>query len=398
MQNSRSGIAAARPSGEPSLITAATLKSYSLKELATMAQRRGVSRWKTMKKDELIRALARANAKAAAKPAAKPKAAPAAKPAPRPAVAKKAAAPARPAKPTSPRVVAKLQKARETKERSKDLSGPAKAKGGAPEKDRVVLMVRDPFWLHAVWNVTRHSVSRAEAALAEQWHTAKPILRLLLVDHGSTTSSAERIAREIDVHGGVTNWYIDVANPSKSYRVELGYKAANGKFHALSRSNTVTMPVPGSSDAIDKNWEDVADNYERVYALSGGYSEETSSGELQELFEERLRRPMGGANGSRYGLGAEGIIKRNRDFQFHVDAEMIVYGSSKPDARVTVGGEPIKIRPDGTFTLRLAMPDKRQVIPVVAASADGVEQRTVVLAVERNTKVLEPMVKESQND
>lgn len=44
------------------------------------------------------------------------------------------------------------------------------------------------------------------------------------------------------------------------------------------------------------------------------------------------------------------------------------------------------------------MPDKRQVIPAVAASADGVEQRTVVLAIERNTKVLEPMIREQNQD
>jgi len=31
---------------------------------------------------------------------------------------------------------------------------------------------------------------------------------------------------------------------------------------------------------------------------------------------------------------------------------------------------------------------------VVAASPDGVEQRTVVIAIERNTKVLEPMTRE----
>jgi uncharacterized protein len=39
--------------------------------------------------------------------------------------------------------------------------------------------------------------------------------------------------------------------------------------------------------------------------------------------------------------------------------------------------------------------DKRQqVLPVVASTADGVEQRTIVIAVERNTKVLEPMHRE----
>ena len=80
---------------------------------------------------------------------------------------------------------------------------------------------------------------------------------------------------------------------------------------------------------------------------------------------------------------------------FHVDAEMILYGRTKPDAKVMLGGEPIKLRQDGSFTVRLAMPDKRQVLPVVASTPDGVQQRTIVIAVERNTKVLEPMVREA---
>jgi hypothetical protein len=44
--------------------------------------------------------------------------------------------------------------------------------------------------------------------------------------------------------------------------------------------------------------------------------------------------------------------------------------------------------------MRFSLPDGRQIIPAVATSADGVEERTVVLAVERNTKALEPMVHE----
>jgi len=60
----------------------------------------------------------------------------------------------------------------------KDLSGTftlGKAgKRKSPEKDRLVLMVRDSYWLQAIWTVTRDSVKRAEAALAEHWHTAGP--------------------------------------------------------------------------------------------------------------------------------------------------------------------------------------------------------------------------------
>jgi hypothetical protein len=303
--------------------------------------------------------------------------------------------------PRQMRIAEKIHRVNSQRERLKDLSGSftlAKGKRRPPEKDRLVLMVRDSYWLQAIWTVTRQSVKRAEAALAEHWHTAGPILRLMQVDGGHTTSTAERVAREIEVHGGVTNWYIDVTNPPHSYRAELGYKAANGRFFSLCRSNIVHTPAPDSGDVIDENWTDVAANYERVYALSGGYSDDNNtSGDLQELFEERLRRPMGPVTTSQFGSGAERVLNRHRELEFHVDAEMILYGRTKPDAKVTLGGEPIKLRPDGSFTVRQPMPDKRQVLPVVASTPDGVEQRTIVIAVERNTKVLEPMVRETND-
>jgi hypothetical protein len=58
---------------------------------------------------------------------------------------------------------------------------------------------------------------------------------------------------------------------------------------------------------------------------------------------------------------------------------------------LTLSGEPVALRPDGTFVMRLPFPDKRQVLPAVACSRDGTRQRTIVVAVERNTKVMEPL-------
>jgi hypothetical protein len=40
------------------------------------------------------------------------------------------------------------------------------------------------------------------------------------------------------------------------------------------------------------------------------------------------------------------------------------------------------------------MPDRREVLPVVAGSGDGLEQRTIILAIERNTKIMEPVTRE----
>jgi hypothetical protein len=221
------------------------------------------------------------------------------------------------------------------------------------------------------------------------------VLRLTEVEGGATTSAVERVDRDIEIHGGVNTWYIDICGSPKCYRVDVGYLAASGKFFSLARSNTVTTPRPSNGDAVEESWSDIADDCEKIYALSGGYTDEVRSIEVQELFEERLGRPMGSRSGARFGAGADKMLTRQRDFLFEVDAEMIVYGATKPNAHVTLAGTPLKLRPDGTFTARMAMPDRRQVLPVVASSADGVEQRTVVLAVERNTKVMEPQIREA---
>jgi hypothetical protein len=174
--------------------------------------------------------------------------------------------------------------------------------------------------------------------------------------------------------------------------VDIGYQSAEGRFCSLARSNSVTTPQPGSSDVLDQNWMDVAKDYERIYSLSGGYTNQLASGDLKDLFEERLRRPMGAPMLTKYGVGASAVDRKSA-FAFDVDAELIIYGQTKPNAQVTLAGQPVKLRPDGSFTVRRSMPDRRQVLPVVAGSGDGLEERTVILAIERNTKTMEPVTR-----
>jgi hypothetical protein len=205
-----------------------------------------------------------------------------------------------------------------------------------------------------------------------------------------TTAASERHVRDIEIHGGVNNWYIDVINPPRAYRVDVGYLARRGKFFVLARSNVVSTPKAGVSDVLDENWASVQEQFRKIYHQSGGSSGSASSQDLRELFEERLRRPMHGLSLQSLGTGA--LHGLSSGFHFEIDAELIVYGATEPNAKVTLQGEPVQLRPDGTFTVRFSLPDSRQIIPAVAASPDGVEERTIVLAVERNTKELEPMI------
>jgi uncharacterized protein len=407
-------------------MTAETLNNYSAKDLAQMAKRRGVHGWHAMRKDQLVQALVRlARGKAARKRHALKSTRPIAAGRTRPAVATAKARSAKansakgslpiaarkPVAPTADRLqhqpaqavapVARMQdpavarrllmaKAKQTMH--KDLSS-SKSKENGSVRDRLVVMVRGPFWLHAYWELSRQGVSRAQAALGEQWHAAKAVLRLYEVSAGATTSAAETPVRDVEIHGGVNNWYIDVLEPPRSFRVDIGYRAPNGRFFVLARSNVVSTPKAAASDEIDENWSEVAANFDKIYSMSGGYAAEGPSTELQELFEERLRRPMGSPLVTQFA-GVEGLLPKKRGFSFEVDAELIVFGCTEPQAHVTLQGEPVKLRPDGTFTVRFSLPNSRQVIPAVACSRDGFEQRTVVLAVERNTKVMEPLLRD----
>ena len=426
------------------MLTAASLNGYSLKNLAQMAKTRGVRGWHEMRKDQLVRALLREAKRKASASRASAKTGEAAKrpakihansatngratlrlPANGVAAASNGKAhvgrassvsngkhvprngvsaghngkhvSAAPKPPVAPpkrdaKVEERLMQMRAA-QAGKDLSIGDSSVHRVAQRDRLVLMVRGPYWLHAFWELTRRSVERARAALGQDWHAARPVLRLSQVPAGATTTSVESPVRDIPIHGGVNNWYIDVPNPPKTYRLSIGYLAGGDKFHLLSKSNIVSTPAAGSSDDIDSNWGEVAANYEKIYAMSA--APDGASLELKELFEERLRRPMGSPMIAANGSAAETYLPKKRPFNFEIDAELLVFGTTNPDAHVTLLGDPVKVRPDGTFTVRFSLPNCRQVIPAVASSRDGIEQRTVVLAVERNTKTMEPLVRDT---
>ncbi|MFM7184552.1 MAG: DUF4912 domain-containing protein [Planctomycetota bacterium] len=375
-------------------MTSASLKEKPVRVLARLAKQHGVEGWHAMRKDQLIRALVRKAKQGLAPETRRSAARPAAAAAPgrgKPGAAVQAAGAAAVAH--SAEVARRIAEARERLARAKNLTTQAEGgKGKKPARDRMVLMVRGPYWLHAFWEVTPRSVERAQSALGQEWHGARPVLRLLRMENGLQASPSEQVIREIEIHGGVKNWFIDIREPMRC-RVEVGYRTAGGRFHALARSNAVSSPAASQSDTLDAHWGEIVDDCDRIYSMSGGFSPENNSTEIQELFEERLRRPMvpvaSGTVSSRPAVD-EPEDQLPLGFQLEVDAEMIVYGATRPDAYVTLQGEPVKVQSDGTFRVRVDLPNKRQVIPIVASAPDVAGRQTIVMAVERNTKAMEP--------
>jgi hypothetical protein len=397
------------------MITLNSLNSLSAKDLGEQAKKLGVPGWRAMKKEELIKVLlkhakrgekdksriataksvrtstglhgprnqnrARGNARLSTPSGASKSNEANSSGAVRPGKAE-------PARPTSA-IAEGLRAERERHENLKNLSmiSTLDREQKAPKDDRLVLVVRDAYWVQAYWEITKRTVERAKVALESQWHSARPVLRLLEIQSEGNTNSIESVVEQIPIHGGVKNWFIHLKQPGKSYRVAIGYVADDDRFYLICKSNQICPPAANTGQA-DNCWTDLTNEVEKYFALSGGYDETIQSGELQAVFEEKSRHPIHAPAFEKLGSGING---HSSEFMFHVDAHMIVYGKAIPNGSVMIGGEPVRLQKDGTFSVKVDLPDRRQVLPIIASSRDGTQQRTTVLAIERNTKIMEPL-------
>lgn len=117
---------------------------------------------------------------------------------------------------------------------------------------------------------------------------------------------------------------------------------------------------------------------------------ETASGLSESFMELPTGAPTSLFSGASLGLGASWSaqpfsVKRERSFFMHVNAEIIFYGGTHPDATVWIEGKKIQLSPDGTFRYHFTLPDGDFTIPIVAESADQVEQRSATLSFARGT-------------
>jgi hypothetical protein len=114
--------------------------------------------------------------------------------------------------------------------------------------------------------------------------------------------------------------------------------------------------------------------------------------EITELIRRRLTPEMTSPV-TAFGMAAPtspfgGGPAKAKDFWLNVNAELIIYGATEPEAKVTLGGQEIKLRADGTFSFRFALPDGKYDLPVVAVSCDGTDGRAAELKFSRETQFL----------
>jgi uncharacterized protein len=114
----------------------------------------------------------------------------------------------------------------------------------------------------------------------------------------------------------------------------------------------------------------------RIIDSNMGQLEPPSSAEMIELLQ--VPAPLGPPISisslppqEQISSWAGGQAPLREDFWFSVNAELVIYGATDPNAHVTIAGRPIQLRPDGTFSYRFALPDGRYELPIVAVSPRG---------------------------
>ena len=271
-------------------------------------------------------------------------------------------------------------------------------------RNRFVLLTRDPRWLFAYWEIMETTEEKLRVKAGEDLAEARKVLRVF-----DCTSGAE-VFFDLPIHPGAHSWYIHLPVAGHVWRIELGYVGKSGRFYRLLGSNKVKTPRKTVSTVIDEEYRTLDEEFDEIFRLSGGHlvgrtvqglggsavgaparaprGRKVTGQEQEERWSWAFPGSGGLGSGFPYSSGRpvhEAIPGKKDDFFFWVDCELILYGGTEPTATVTVQGRKIKLRPDGTFSFRYALPDGRIDLPVTATREDGKEKRKATPIITRKT-------------
>src|SRR5271170_6828042 len=299
---------------------------------------------------------------------------------------------------------------------------------------KLFLVARDPHILFAYWDLNQVQYQEASRAA----HDGKVFLEVYVPGEGRV--------QQIHIWDCHKNWYLQVNRPDTTFVAQLGYYRGDGSFEALARSAEVRTPRDTLSPHTDARFvtipfhvsfrelydmiaaqaqpgEELAETLARLQRsdfelpfqarVPRDLTPKESDELLEYLGDEEIRRRMVGSfeiteilkkrfetmvsSGqwtSSSGAWVTSLSSpfgasfgKERGFHMHVNAELIIYGGTTPDAKVRIDGQDIVLGKDGTFSYHFVFPDGQFHIPIVATSPDGVEMRSALLSFLRMTEL-----------
>jgi len=296
-------------------------------------------------------------------------------------------------------------------------------------ESRIVLLPRDPQWGYTYWDISNEHKSEAR-----QQGGQNLVLRLCDVTDIEVDRQSPHTMQQFDCDEMARDWYLAIPVSDRDYLVEIGYLTADGRWLMLARSTPVRIPPTYPSDwAEDQfvtiDWQEdlrgktflelvppsrqtdgeavVNPIYDQLFDIAQSAEEQRVTGSLFGSMQQVPQQSVSSfvfAPGARMsalptvsgigmsGIGMSGIGMsasvppiRPRNFWLIADAELIVYGATEPDAKVTIDGNPIQLNPDGTFRFQLSFQDGVIRYPIIAVAADGEQMRSIHMKFTRET-------------
>lgn len=107
-------------------------------------------------------------------------------------------------------------------------------------QNRVRLLVKDPHWLFAHWDVDQAVFAALRSELGERAAALSRLtLRVTDPDHGG--------GMVIHLPENARSWYLRADRVRRLYRAELGLTLPSGEYRSLALSNVASAPVAGAS-------------------------------------------------------------------------------------------------------------------------------------------------------
>lgn len=299
---------------------------------------------------------------------------------------------------------------------------------------KLFLVARDPHILFAYWDLNSDQYREATRGA----HDGKVFLEVYVPGEGRV--------QQIHIWDCHKNWYLQVNRPDTTFVAQLGYYRPDGGFEVLARSAEVRTPRDTLSPHTDARFvtipfhvsfrelydmiaaqvrpgEELAETLARLQRtdfdlpFQARIPRDLTAKESDELLEylgdEEIRRRMVGSfeiteilkrrfetllSSGQWTSSAGAWVTsvsspfgasfgKERGFHMHVNAELIIYGGTEPNAKVRIDGQDITLSKDGTFSYHFVFPDGQFHIPIDATSADGVETRSALLSFLRMTEL-----------
>ena len=254
------------------------------------------------------------------------------------------------------------------------------------------LLPRDPNWMFIYWEITDNSKAQlAREHGKDVFEKARHIIRVYDV---SPKAGSEQKYFDIPVMIDARSWYINVQDSNRAYCCEVGLILPDGKFVSIVKTNTINLPSSRVSDVTDEKWMSVSADFDKLLQISGVEYTGKSSGEVAKSLAQRwemLRSVFsraaswGVSSLSSQSLSRPAEAAAEKKFWLVADCELILYGATEPDAFVTVAGRKVTLNPDGTFSMRFALPDGNMDLPIRALSKDETDSRQIDILVTRKT-------------